>query len=405
MSQEHRPILIAGAGPGGLCAALTLQRRGIPCLVLERSDRMRVLSDVGGAYDIGVNSMKMLDSLGVGDAVREQGRKTAEVLSYTHTGALFDRMPFPEGMDVVGVMRSTLQRILLDALDALDSSAVRCDARIVDVKNDDASVEVTLASGEQLSADVLVGADGVRSTVRQAVFQDDVPPHFCGLSCAWGRTPLDEMTQELTALMPAVDRAINVMGPGRILLAGCLGDQWVWSAFWQTETFERSAPGRGSQENVAKQFEGWGPMTRGLIDQARPETIVEVGIWDRDPAPAWTVGRTVIIGDAAHPMTPFLGQGANSAMIDAFVLGNLLADETLESAFPHFEERRKRAVEKNVKSARSLAGWMTTTNRITAFAFRSMMRLTPSVVLRHAIMSADQVNDVDDLVPRIPSVA
>lgn len=118
-------------------------------------------------------------------------------------------------------------------------------------------------------------------------------------------------------------------------------------------------------------------MTRGLIDQARPETIVEVGIWDREPAPSWTQGRTIIIGDAAHPMTPFLGQGANSAMIDAFVLGNLLADESPEAAFIHFEERRKRAVEKNVKSARSLAGWMTTTNRVSAFAFRSMMRLTP----------------------------
>lgn len=402
MSPDQRPIIIAGAGPGGLCAALTLQRRGVPCLVLERCETDRLFADVGGGYDIGVNSLKMLDSLGVGDAVREQGRKMAEVLSYTHAGAIFDRMPFPEGMDVAGVMRSKLQRILLDAL---DPSVLRCGAAITDVENHDDGVEVTLKGGERVSASVLVGADGVRSTVRRRVFQGDPSPHFCGLTCAWGRTPLDAMSEELTALMPAQDRAINVMGPGKIVLAGCMDDHWLWSAFWQTEGFERSGPGRTSQQVAAEQFAEWGPMTRGLIDQARPETIVEVGIWDRDPAPAWAHGRTVIIGDAAHPMTPFLGQGANSAMIDAFVLGNLLADEIPAAAFALFEARRKAAVEKNVKSARSLAGWMTTTNRLTAFAFRSMMRLMPSAVLRHAITSADEVNDVDDLLTRIPSAA
>lgn len=395
-------VIIVGAGPGGLCAALTLQRRGIPCILLERAHRERLFADVGGGYDIGTNSLKMLDCLGVGRAVREGGRRTAEVLSYTSGGALYDRMRFPTDSDVVGVLRSTLQHAFLEAL---NPGVVRCAANIVDVKHSDEAVEVVLADGARLRADVLVGADGVWSAVRGAIFPDETPPHFCNLSCAWGRTPTDGLGKELSELLPPPDRAISVMGPGRLFLAGCPGEDWLWSAFWRTDHFKPSDSRDTAKQTVAGQFEGWGAIASGLIDRARPETILEVGIWDRDPAPAWTRGRTVLLGDAAHPMTPFLGQGANSAMIDAFVLGNFLADEALPDAFSLFEDRRKKAVEKNVKSARSLARWMTTNSRLSALAFRSMMRIVPSSLLLRAVTSADDVNDVNDLIPLVQSAA
>ncbi len=394
---NRQPVLIVGAGPGGLCAALTLQKRGIRCLLVERVPEERLFADVGGGYDIGLNSLKMLDRLGVGDAVRQQGRKTAAVLSFTSNDVLYDRMTLPEDVDAVGVLRSTLQRILLDGL---DPSMLRCDAKVVAVEPQHDGVTVTLHTGEQLHAEVLVGADGAHSAVRKATFPKDPPLHFCGLTCAWGRTPLDALPSVLADQMPALDHAISVTGPGRILLAGCPGDSWLWSAFWRTDRFTSSTS--GSLRTVQQQFVDWGPRTTGLLHHADPDTVVKVGIFDRDPIPSWSAGRTIFIGDAAHPMTPFLGQGANSAMIDAFVLANLLADETPESAFSKFERRRKVPVEKNVASARSLARWMTTENRLSALAFRSMMRLVPSSLLLRAITSADHVNDVTDLIPKIP---
>lgn len=395
-------VLIVGAGPGGLCLALTLQRRGIPHLVLERATGDRLFADVGGGYDIGENSLKMLDCLGIGQTVRRDGRKTAELLSYTSAGALFDRMRFPTETDIAGVLRSSLQRAFLNAL---APDVVRCNAKVVDVRDADDGVQVSLADGSRLRGDVLVGADGIHSAVRSAILPDDPPPHFCGLSCAWGRTPVDRLSDQLRQLLPPRDRAISIMGPGRLFLAGSPGQDWLWSGFWRTAHFDRSRDQTHAAQAVSQQFEQWSALPRGLIEHARPESIVEVGIWDRDPVATWTRGRCVLIGDAAHPMTPFLGQGANSAMIDAFVLGNLITEQTPSDAFANYEARRKTAVEKNVKSARSLARWMTTHSRLSALAFRSMMRLIPSSLLTRAVTSADAINDVDDLIPRVRPAA
>ncbi len=397
---KRHSVLIVGAGPAGLCAALTLQRRGVSCLVLERVSKDKLFADVGGGYDVGLNSLKMLDRLGVGAAVRAQGRKTSAVLSFTSDDALYDRMTLPQDVDAVGVLRSTLQRIFLDAL---DPALLRCQAKVVSVASGADGVLVTLEGGEQLHGEVLVAADGAHSAVRRSVFPQDPPLQFCGLSCAWGRTPLDALPVEVAERMPAPDEAMSITGPGRILLAGCPGDGWLWSAFWRTEGFAPESV--GALQTVQEQFADWGPRTKGLLRHADPDSVVKVGIFDRDPVPSWTSGRSIVIGDAAHPMTPFLGQGANSAMIDAFILANLLVDGTPESAFEIFEARRKAAMEKNVASARSLAGWMTTENRLSAFAFRTMMRLVPSALLLRALISADEVNDVSDLLPRIPEAA
>ena len=395
-------IIIAGAGPGGLCTALTLQRRGIPCLVLERASRDRTLADVGGGYDLSSNALEMLDALGVGGTVRTYVRQTTELLSYTCDGALFDRMRFPIETDVAGVLRSNLQRALLQCL---DPGRVQYDATVVDVENAEDRVTVHLDDGSTHSASALVGADGVRSAVRRATFPQDPPLLFCGLSCAWGRTAIRALPEAIAQRLPPPDRALSIMGPGKILLGGCPGEDWLWSVFWRTDDFVRTASPSTPKQTVTEQFAQWDPLTRGLIEHARPETIVEVGIWDREPVPSWSHGRTVLIGDAAHPMTPFLGQGANSAMIDAFVLGNLLAEHAPAAAFEAFEARRKSGVEKTVKGARSLAGWMTTDSRLSAFAFRSMMRLMPSALLLRSITSADSNNDVNDIIGRLPSAA
>ncbi|MFK7991601.1 MAG: FAD-dependent oxidoreductase [Sandaracinaceae bacterium] len=392
MTDAQLPLLIAGAGPGGLTAALTALRCGMPFVVLEKVTRQRLFSDVGGGYDIGANTLAMLDHLGVGQGVRATGTKMQRVVSMRTDGTPFDVMPLPADLDLTSSRRSDLQRVLLEALPA---ERLLSGDGVAEVRQGPRSVEVELASGTRVEGSVLIAADGVHSRTRHAVF-DDGPPGFCGLTCVWGRVGIDRLDVSVGEQLPRLS-GVSWMGSGAVCLGGRMADEWLWSAFYRTAQFERSPDRETARTRLLDRFEGWSESVTQLIERTDTARITEVGIWDRDPVPSWVSGRCALIGDAAHPMTPFLGQGANAAMTDAFTLVQMLSRRPFEEALAVFEERRKEAVEGTVRSARSLANWMTTESDVGGWVFRTGLRLAPMPLIMHALRASDRPNNVKDL--------
>lgn len=381
-------VLIAGAGPGGLTAALALKQKGISCRIVERAKRDRLCADVGGSYHIGSTTLAMLDQLGVGAPCRAAGVRFQQFNVYTETGRLLMAMPIPSTIDMVTMRRSALQAALLEAV---SEDLLRCDTGVVCYEQDNDGVLVELSSGEQIRAGLLIGADGVHSKVREKLVGDG-PPHFCGLTCCWGRISKDQLSKNF-----ALKDAYSQMGLGASTAVARIGDEIVWSVFWRTPSFQASVNTEQRKARVLARFTNWPGPTPEIIAATPPEIIAEVGILDRDPCASWYHGRVVLIGDAAHPMTPFLGQGANSAMLDAYVLVHYLGNRPYQSAFAAYQQKRKPLTDKNVRKARLICDYSTPDRRWKQMAMSSLMRIMPNSWTLRTMLRADLLNDVSDL--------
>lgn len=295
-----------------------------------------------------------------------------------------------EGLEVVSLRRSDLQRLLGEGL----MERVRGDAEVVDVQEQAGLVQVTLRSGERLESELLVGADGVHSAVRRAVLNDG-PPHFCGAMAAWGWLPADD---------PAL-RAFDTPGaylmsgaPGAVM-GGRVGARGIWSVMWPAEEYERCATPAERVERVRQIVRQGLPAFEPILDASDPASIALVGIWDREPTQHWSSGRIALIGDAAHAMSPTLGQGAQGAMVDGYTLGRLLSMHPPAEAFRQFEARRVASVNKNLLQARRLTPMMLPRSGFLQWMTRSFFRWVPLRLLREGLLSANKANELGELLP------
>ena len=384
-----KSVAIAGAGPGGLTAALALRSRGLDVQVFERVDREHMLADVGGAYDVSPHVFEALDQLGVGDALRDAAGAISELKTFTHRGRQVGALVVPDTIDTKGLRRSVLQRQLLIAF-GIDR--VTASAGVAGYEEDEHGVTIRLDDGASHRADVLIGADGVHSKIRVGML-GDAPPHFCGYMCSWGRVS----ERELPVLDELPADAVTWFGDAACFVLGHMDGLVIWSAFWQANTYARSTDRSATKRLLVERFASYPPFVRALIESTPEHVLAETGIWDRDPSPRWTKGRVALIGDAAHPTTPFLGQGANSAMTDGYVLATFLASMPHDAAFAAYEQRRMKAVQKNVKSARRIADMMTGRRWWSNFATRVVFGWLPDSWLVRGMLSADAANDMRDL--------
>ncbi len=358
MSASPRPhVLIAGAGLGGLTAALALLQKGFPVTVLEQS---RELREVGAGIQLSANPNRVLFKLGLEDALMAAAcpaaGKRIRLWNTGQTWPLFDlggvsvrRYGYP----YLTIYRADLHRALIDAVLATDPKALVLGAKVVGGEQTPDGVMAHLADGSTVSGDVLVGADGVHSAVRSRWFGAD-KPEFSG-ALAWrGVIPAERLPEHLRE-----PYAVNWVGPGAHVIHYPLrrGELINFVGIlerddWQVESWTES----GTVEECARDFRGWHNDVQTLIHAL--DTPFKWALMLREPLQQWSDGRVTLLGDACHPTLPMLASGAAMAIEDGYVLARCLEaePENVANALRRYErarvERGSRVVRGSADNAR-----------------------------------------------------
>ncbi len=346
---------IIGGGIGGLTAANALLRAGVEVSVYEAAGELR---EIGAGVALHANAMRVLRFIGVEDAVRKiAGRTEYAVTRDGITGRIISRTSRARQAELQGIEPATVHRAdLLDVLAAaLPEGTASLGKRCVSVESGGSSAVARFADGTQAEADVIIGADGIHSAVRTALFGPDAP-RFTGKICY--RSVISTAAVRGGALSDVAADNGQWLGPhGTIVLYPLRGEELInvvchydddsyRHESWVTEC-ERS--------EVLQRYAGWHESLLRLFEAG--QTWYKWALYDRDPIPAWTSGRVTLLGDAAHPMLPYLGQGACQALEDGAVLANALSDQRFASdpaaALAAYEQTRRPRASQVVLTARA----------------------------------------------------
>jgi 2-polyprenyl-6-methoxyphenol hydroxylase-like FAD-dependent oxidoreductase len=335
---EVRTIAIVGGGLGGLTAAIALRQRGFGVTVYEQADQ---LGEIGAGIQLSPNAMRVLIALGLDQAFEaiafEPNRhvvrnwKSGAVVSATQMKAVF-RTQYRAGY--FGAHRADLHAVLQQAL---PMDCVRLSARCTGVTQAGDGATLTFANGGTASADIVIGADGIRSAVRESLYGADAP-RFTGHIVWRGLVPTDALPKGL--IEPDMTAWL---GPNGTMVHYYVrrGALVNWIAHFETDWREESWSVESDWREAAEAFAGWHPTLAELF--SRTERCYKWALYDRDPLPRWTSGRVTLLGDAAHPMLPYLAQGAAQSVEDGYVLADMLAQhrEDAPAALQAYETARR----------------------------------------------------------------
>ncbi|WP_038201931.1 MULTISPECIES: FAD-dependent monooxygenase [Xenophilus] len=336
-------IGIAGGGIGGLAAACALQRQGHDVTVFEQS---REYLRVGADINLTPNAVRALDGLGAGIAAAARAsaaRPTHRISRTWDTGEETSRLPMSDAAErQYGAPQLTIHRAdLLAALaEAFPRERVRFASRCERIEETEDGVAVRFADGgEARGLDVLVGADGIHSAVRAAMFGADAP-RFTGVVAFRAVVPTERVKDvpDIGAFTkwwgPAPESQIVTfpLNQGR--------DTFVFATTAQDAWHEESWTTEGSVEELRGFYADFHPHARALLDAC--DSVLKTALYERDPLPRWSQGRLTLLGDACHPMMPFMAQGAGMAIEDAVVLARAL-EGVAADAVPHALRRYEQA--------------------------------------------------------------
>lgn len=323
---------MVGGGIGGLTAAVALRRVGVEAVVFERAAGLR---EVGAGISLWSNAMRALRGLGLEDAVRAVGREEIGGTVRTADGRVITQVPAEVlerrfGANVV-LTRPDLLAVLLAALQDTGEPS-RLGFECTGFSQDGSGVVATFAGGHEERGDFLVGADGLHSGVRSRLLGDG-PPAYAGFTAWRGLAELGE---------DAEHGGFEAWGRGQVFgLVGLGGGRFYWYATRNAPEGQGDAPG-GRKAELLERFGGWQEPVPSVIRATDDERILRNDVYHREPTRRWGDGRVTLLGDAAHPMTPNLGQGACQAIEDAEVLARCVREEdVVEAALRLYEGRRR----------------------------------------------------------------
>ena len=320
---EQNPILIVGAGIGGLTLAHALVKRGLTVRVLESA---AALENIGAGIQIPPNAMKVLRALGLDIAIRARAFQPQAIEARMgQTGRGVFKIPLADyavkrwGAPYLHIHRAEYIAALSESL---PKDIIQYGVRVTGYRQTGQGVSVSLEEGADIAGSYLVGADGIKSAVRTQMLGPDAPD-FTG-NMAW-RAVIP--AERLGELMPNPS-ACAWFGPGRHAVTYRLGAKGelvnVVGVVERDDWREEGWSMRGETSEALQDFKDWHPVIMRVIEAA--DTLHRWALFDRKPLSRWVEGRVALLGDAAHPMLPFLAQGAAMAVEDAWVLAEALAE-------------------------------------------------------------------------------
>ena len=332
---------IVGGGIAGLTLAAVLGRSGHQVTVMEQAARF---TRIGADINLTPNAVKALDGIGIGEALRRFGARPLRRVSRTwDTGAETSRLSMGDAAEVkYGAPQLTMHRAdLLDVLEAaVPGDQVRLGTRVSRIADDGAGVDVGTDDGWSDRFDVVVGADGIHSAVRAYLFGGE-HPRFTGVVAYRAVIPRERLD------LPGLDQFTKWWGPNPqsqiVVFPISAGREiFVFATTAQDTWRHESWTMPGDVDELRAMYAQFHPDAVALL--AACDSVFKTALYERDPLPSWSRGTVTMIGDACHPMMPFMAQGAGMAIEDAVVLGRCLTAATsltaAAAALQAFQEAR-----------------------------------------------------------------
>lgn len=350
MTRSKR-VSIIGGGIGGLAAALALYRRGLEVTVYEQSPS---LSEIGAGIGLGPNAMKAFRALGIESEVVAIGCAAEwQIMRSWRDGRIISRQPVAASTAKFGAPHLTVHRaeLLSILVGSLPEKCIRTATRCVAVIPDGNIAVARFADGSEIEGDIVVGADGIHSAVRASLFGPEAP-RFTGCVCYRGLVPANDVPSSINK-----KDMVLWMGPhghivhypvkrGELLNVVAHYDSDAWT--------EESWTRKCEQSEVAATYNRWEASLQQLI-KSNPNWY-KWALYDRELLERWNVGRATLLGDSAHAMLPYLGQGGAMAIEDGCVLaGCLSASDDPGAALETYEQLRKPRTRRTVLASRQRA--------------------------------------------------
>jgi FAD-dependent urate hydroxylase len=347
---EKPKVIITGAGIGGLTAGIALRRAG--CEV-EIYDRVKELRPIGAGISLWSNGAKVLTYLGMGEQLGAIGGTMNQMAYHHKTGTPLNQISLLPLIDAVRqrpypVARRDLQNMLLVAY----GDEIKLDHKCVGVEEDETGVTVFFENGHQAKGDVLIAADGIRSTIRKYVLgiEADLEPKYAGY-VNW-----NGLVTASTDLAPANTWLIYVGDHQRASMMPISGDRFY---FFFDVPLHKGTPCNPDyfKTELREHFKGWAEPVQMLIDRLNPSDVARIEIHDAGPFNRYVRGRVALLGDSAHATCPDMGQGGCLAIEDALVIADHLVNTHagVERALKRYETERMIRANAIVQKARKRA--------------------------------------------------
>ncbi len=377
LGQSRMRAIVIGGGIGGLTAATALRQAGIEAVAFERREAPEE-SDAGGGMVLWHNAIRALQEVGLAERMQAVGSPIEKMEWFTSDGRSIASWPVAEmnktfGVSAIGVRRANIHPVLTSAL---DDGVLEKGVEYTRFEQDGAGVTAHFAGEREERGDVLIGADGIYSITRRQLAGDE-ELRYAGYALTFG-------TLELEHELLTGDRFRETSGPGARFIFFPVGSgHTYWSAI-HVAPQGRSEGYRASKSELLEIYDGW-PEPIPTVVQATDEALMfRRDIFDRKPVKRWGEGRVTLLGDAAHPMTPNLGQGACQAIEDGIVLGKALSGgRDVAAALRTYEQRRIKRTTPFVKRSWSIGSMGRWKNPV-AVRFRDLLQriVFPTVALR-----------------------